>query len=68
MILTVCINISINGGNHVVIDCFFYNTEHTATYDGASLLVGFTTGQIQMVVPGRREQGKLYNEEVSLIE
>jgi WD repeat-containing protein 20 len=27
------------------------------------LLVGFTTGQIQLIYPGRREQGKLYNEE-----
>lgn len=25
--------------------------------------MGFTTGQIQLVQPGRREQGKLYNEE-----
>lgn len=45
--------------------CHDFN-QHTATYDGASLLVGFTTGQIQMVVPGRREQGKLYNEEVKI--
>ncbi|KAL5283559.1 WDR20 family protein [Megaselia abdita] len=35
----------------------------TATPDGAPLLVGFTTGQIQLVQPGRRESGKLYNEE-----
>lgn len=28
--------------------------------------MGFTTGQIQLVYPGRREQGKLYNEEVRL--
>lgn len=35
----------------------------TSTADGASLLVGFTTGQIQLVHPGRREQGKLFNEE-----
>ena len=27
------------------------------------MLVGFSTGQIQLVHPGRREQGKLYNEE-----
>lgn len=35
-----------------------------ATSDGAPLLVGFTTGQIQLVQAGRRETGKLYNEEV----
>lgn len=36
-----------------------------ATAEGAQLLVGFTTGQIQLVHPGRREPGnKLYNEEV----
>ncbi|XP_035773813.1 WD repeat-containing protein 20-like [Anopheles albimanus] len=34
-----------------------------ATYEGAPLLVGFSTGQIQLVHPGRREQGKLFNEE-----
>lgn len=32
--------------------------------DCAPLLVGFTTGQIQLVQPGKREQGRLYNEEV----
>ncbi|XP_053681271.1 WD repeat-containing protein 20 [Anopheles nili] len=34
-----------------------------ATCEGAPLLVGFSTGQIQLVHPGRREQGKLFNEE-----
>lgn len=34
--------------------------------DCAPLLVGFTTGQIQLVQPGKREAGRLYNEEVSL--
>lgn len=34
--------------------------------DNAPLLVGFTTGQIQLVIPGKREPGKLYNEEVGL--
>ncbi|XP_063703761.1 WD repeat-containing protein 20 [Culicoides brevitarsis] len=42
--------------------CHDFNS-HTATLDGAPLLVGFTTGQIQLVHPGRREQGKLFNEE-----
>lgn len=42
--------------------CHDFNAT-TATIDGAPLLVGFTTGQIQLVHPGRREQGKLYNEE-----
>jgi hypothetical protein len=44
--------------------CHDFN-QTTATYEGAPLLVGFTTGQIQLVHPGRREQGKLFNEEVS---
>lgn len=42
--------------------CHDFNAT-TATYEGAPLLVGFSTGQIQLVYPGRREQGKLYNEE-----
>ena len=42
--------------------CHDFN-QTTATCEFASLLVGFTTGQIQLVVPGRREQGKLFNEE-----
>lgn len=46
--------------------CHDFN-QTTATCEGAPLLVGFTTGQIQLVYPGRREQGKLYNEEVSFI-
>ena len=44
--------------------CHDFN-QTTATCEGAPLLVGFTTGQIQLVYPGRREQGKLFNEEVS---
>lgn len=43
--------------------CHDFN-QTTATCEGAPLLVGFTTGQIQLVYPGRREQGKLFNEEV----
>ncbi|XP_053681969.1 WD repeat-containing protein 20 [Sabethes cyaneus] len=42
--------------------CHDFNA-FTATFEGAPLLVGFSTGQIQLVYPGRREQGKLYNEE-----
>ena len=43
-----------------------FNTT-TATSTGAPLLIGFTTGQIQLVSPqlGPRELRKLYNEEVS---
>lgn len=42
--------------------CHDFNAT-AATHEGAPLLVGFSTGQIQLVYPGRREQGKLYNEE-----
>ncbi|GAB0093702.1 WD repeat-containing protein 20 [Sergentomyia squamirostris] len=42
--------------------CHDFNSTN-ATNEGAPLLVGFTTGQIQLVQPGRREPGKLYNEE-----
>uniref|UniRef100_A0A336MU93 CSON005907 protein n=1 Tax=Culicoides sonorensis TaxID=179676 RepID=A0A336MU93_CULSO len=42
--------------------CHDFNSS-SATSEGAPLLVGFTTGQIQLVHPGRREQGKLFNEE-----
>ncbi|XP_062705455.1 WD repeat-containing protein 20 [Aedes albopictus] len=42
--------------------CHDFNAA-AATFEGAPLLVGFSTGQIQLVYPGRREQGKLYNEE-----
>ncbi|XP_055699850.1 WD repeat-containing protein 20 [Phlebotomus papatasi] len=42
--------------------CHDFNATN-ATMEGAPLLVGFTTGQIQLVQPGRREPGKLYNEE-----
>lgn len=44
--------------------CHDFN-QTSSTSEGAPLLVGFTTGQIQLVYPGRREQGKLYNEEVN---
>lgn len=38
----------------------------TATSDSASLLVGFSTGQIQLIDPIKKELSKLYNEEVIL--
>lgn len=43
--------------------CHDFNAA-TATPDSAMLLIGFTTGQIQLVQPGRREPGKLFNEDV----
>lgn len=43
--------------------CHDFN-EAVAMSDGAPLLVGFTTGQIQLVQPGKREAGRLFNEEV----
>lgn len=43
--------------------CHDFN-ETLAASDSAPLLVGFTTGQIQLVQPGKREPGRLYNEEV----
>lgn len=45
--------------------CHDFN-ETVAMPDGAPLLVGFTTGQIQLVQPGKREPGRLFNEEVCL--
>lgn len=44
--------------------CHDFN-EAAALIDGAPLLVGFTTGQIQLVQPGKREPGRLYNEDVN---
>lgn len=48
--------------------CHDFNSA-TATATGAPLLVGFTTGQIQLVSPqpGPREYRKLYNEDVSVL-
>lgn len=43
--------------------CHDFN-ETVTTCDCAPLLVGFSTGQIQLVQPGKRETGRLYNEEV----
>ncbi|XP_037027924.1 WD repeat-containing protein 20 [Bradysia coprophila] len=42
--------------------CHDFN-QSVAVPDGAPLLVGFTTGQIQLVQPGKREQGRLFNED-----
>lgn len=44
--------------------CHDFNSV-TATSDSASLLVGFSTGQIQLIDPIKKELSKLYNEEVS---
>lgn len=44
--------------------CHVFN-ETAPVCDCAPLLVGFTTGQIQLVQPGKRETGRLYNEEVN---
>lgn len=43
--------------------CHDFN-QTVAVPDGAPLLVGFTTGQIQLVLPSKREQGRLFNEDV----
>lgn len=43
--------------------CHDFNSV-TATADSASLLVGFSTGQIQLIDPIKKELSKLYNEEV----
>lgn len=39
----------------------------TMTADSVSLMVGFSTGQIQLIDPIKKELNKLYNEEVILI-
>lgn len=43
--------------------CHNFN-QTTATADSAPLLVGFSTGQIQLTDPIKKEVNKLYNEEV----
>lgn len=43
--------------------CHNFN-QTTATVDIAPLLVGFSTGQIQLIDPIKKELNKLYNEEV----
>lgn len=37
----------------------------TMTSDSVSLVIGFSTGQIQLIDPIKKELSKLYNEEVS---
>lgn len=44
--------------------CHNFN-QTTATADSAPLLVGFSTGQIQLIDPIKKELSKLYNEDVS---
>lgn len=39
----------------------------TMTPDSVSLVVGFSTGQIQLIDPIKKELSKLYNEEVCII-
>lgn len=44
--------------------CHNFN-QSAATVDGAPLLVGFSTGQIQLIDPVKKDNSTLYNEEVS---
>lgn len=44
--------------------CHDFNTV-TTTHNSVSLLIGFSTGQIQILDPIKKEVSKLYNEEVS---
>lgn len=46
--------------------CHNFN-QTTATADSAPLLVGFSTGQIQLIDPIKKELSKLYNEDVCKI-
>lgn len=46
--------------------CHDFNTV-TMTPDSVSLVIGFSTGQIQLIDPIKKELSKLYNEEVSEI-
>lgn len=43
--------------------CHDFNTV-TMTADSVSLIIGFSTGQIQLIDPIKKELSKLYNEEV----
>lgn len=45
--------------------CHDFNTV-TMTPDSVSLVIGFSTGQIQLIDPIKKELSKLYNEEVSV--
>lgn len=44
--------------------CHNFN-QSAATADGAPLLVGFSTGQIQLIDPVKKDNSTLFNEEVS---
>lgn len=44
--------------------CHDFNTV-TMTAETVSLLIGFSTGQVQVIDPIKKELSKLYNEEVS---
>lgn len=46
--------------------CHDFNTV-TMTPDSVLLVIGFSTGQIQLIDPIKKELSKLYNEEVSYI-
>lgn len=46
--------------------CHDFNTV-TMTAETVSLLVGFSTGQVQLIDPIKKELSKLYNEEVRII-
>lgn len=46
--------------------CHDFNTANM-TSDSVSLLVGFSTGQVQLIDPIKKELSKLYNEEVRYI-
>lgn len=44
--------------------CHDFNS-YSVTADSVSLLIGFSTGQIQLIDPIKKELSKLFNEEVS---
>lgn len=44
--------------------CHDFNN-YSLTADSVSLLIGFSTGQIQLIDPVKKELSKLFNEEVS---
>lgn len=46
--------------------CHDFNTV-TMTSESVSLVIGFSTGQIQLIDPIKKELSKLYNEEVSTL-
>lgn len=43
--------------------CHDFNI-YSVTADSVSLLIGFSTGQIQLIDPVKKELSKLFNEEV----